>query len=62
VRETGYGPTDRSADMLWIVSGALFVGSSGIHPNLSVAHERLLYVDHMRYAWSMAICGLSDVD
>jgi hypothetical protein len=28
-RETGYGPVDRSADALWIVSGALFLGSSG---------------------------------
>jgi hypothetical protein len=28
-RETGYRPTDRSIDVLWIVSGALFLGSSG---------------------------------
>jgi hypothetical protein len=27
-RETGYGPADRSADVLGIVSGALFLGSS----------------------------------
>jgi hypothetical protein len=27
-RETGYGPTDRSAGMLWIVSGALFLRGS----------------------------------
>jgi hypothetical protein len=27
-RETGYGPTDRSASVLWIMSGALFLGSS----------------------------------
>jgi hypothetical protein len=27
-RETGYGPTDRLADMLLIVSGALFLGRS----------------------------------
>jgi hypothetical protein len=26
-RETGYEPADRSADVLWIVSGALFLGS-----------------------------------
>jgi hypothetical protein len=25
----GYGPVDRSAGVLWIVSGALFLGSSG---------------------------------
>jgi uncharacterized membrane protein YqaE (UPF0057 family) len=28
-REAGYIPTDRSANALWIVSGALFLGSSG---------------------------------
>jgi hypothetical protein len=27
-REIGYGPTGRSTGMLWIVSGALFLGSS----------------------------------
>jgi hypothetical protein len=27
-RETGYGPTDRSAGVLWIVLGALFLGSN----------------------------------
>jgi hypothetical protein len=27
-RETGHEPTDRSADVLWIVSGAPFLGSS----------------------------------
>jgi hypothetical protein len=27
-RETGYGPMDRSAGVLWIVSGTLFLGSS----------------------------------
>jgi hypothetical protein len=26
-RETGYGLTDRSAGVLWIVSGALFLGA-----------------------------------
>jgi hypothetical protein len=50
---------DQLVSVLWIVSGALFLGSSGIHPNLSVARERLLYVDHVRYVWSMAIRGLS---
>jgi hypothetical protein len=28
--ETGHRPTDRSADVLWIVSGAFFLGSSGL--------------------------------
>jgi hypothetical protein len=54
-----YRPTDRSADVLWIVSGAFFLGGSGIRPNLLVAHERLLYVDHVRYTWLMAIRILS---
>jgi hypothetical protein len=26
-RETEYGPKDQSADVLWIVSGALFLGA-----------------------------------
>jgi hypothetical protein len=26
--ETGYGPADQIVDILWIVSGALFLGSS----------------------------------
>jgi hypothetical protein len=28
-RETGYGPVDQSVVMLWFVSGAIFLGSSG---------------------------------
>jgi hypothetical protein len=36
-----------------------FFGSSGIHPNLSMTHEWLLYIDHVRYIWSMAIHELS---
>jgi hypothetical protein len=36
-----------------------FLGSSGIHPNLSATHEMLLCVDHVRYVWLMAIRGLS---
>jgi hypothetical protein len=27
--ENGYGPMDRAVGVLWIVSGALFLGSSG---------------------------------
>jgi hypothetical protein len=52
-------PHGSSAGVLWIVSGALFLRSSGIRPNLFVACEMLLYVDHVRYVWSMVICGLS---
>jgi hypothetical protein len=29
----------------------LFLGSSGIHPNLSLTCERLLYTDYVRYIW-----------
>jgi hypothetical protein len=29
MREAGYGPVDRSADIMWIVSEALFLRSSG---------------------------------
>jgi hypothetical protein len=54
-REIGYRPADRSVDVLWIVSGAIFLESSGIHPNMSASHERLLYVDYVRYVWSWTI-------
>jgi hypothetical protein len=49
----------RSAGVLWIVSGALFLGSSEIRPNLSASHKRLVYVDHVRYVWSWTIRGPS---
>jgi hypothetical protein len=55
----GMDPRIGQRGMLWIVSGALFLGSSGIRPNLSVTHERLQCVDHVRYVWSMVIRGLS---
>jgi hypothetical protein len=45
--------------VLWIVSGALFLGSSEICSNLSVTHEMLLCVDRMRYIWSGTIRELS---
>jgi hypothetical protein len=32
---------DRSTDVLWIVSGALFLDSSSVHPTLLMASERL---------------------
>jgi hypothetical protein len=50
---------DRSAGVLWIVLGALFLRSSRICPNLSASHEGLLYVDHVRYVWSWTIHRLS---
>jgi hypothetical protein len=55
-----YRPADRTAGVLWIVSGALFLESSRIRLNLLAACERLIYVDHVRYVWSMAIHGLSE--
>jgi hypothetical protein len=47
VTETGYRPTDWSASVMGIVSGALFLRISGIRPNLLATHERLC-VDHVR--------------
>jgi hypothetical protein len=38
---------------------SLFLGSNGIRPYLLVTHERLLYVDHVRYVWSRIIHGTS---
>jgi hypothetical protein len=38
---------------------SLFLRSSEIHPNLLATCEMLLYVDHMRYVLSRAICGPS---
>jgi hypothetical protein len=58
-RETGYGPADRSASVLWIMSGSLFLCSSGIRPNLSASYKKLICVDHMRYIWSRVIHGPS---
>jgi hypothetical protein len=50
---------DRSAVVLRIGSRALFLESSGSIHHYSRLHERLLYVDYMRYIWSRAIRGLS---
>jgi hypothetical protein len=58
-RETGYGPTVRSAVVLWIVSGALFLRSSGPAQLYWWLHKRLLCNDCMRYVWSGTIRGLS---
>jgi hypothetical protein len=45
--------------VLWIVTGALFLRSSGIQSNLSMTHERMLCIDHVRYVWSRTLRGLS---
>jgi hypothetical protein len=54
-----YGPTDQSADVLWIVSGALFLRSSGSVHHCLRLRERLLCIDRVRYVCSGAISGLS---
>jgi hypothetical protein len=54
-----YGPANRSTNILWIVSGVFFLGSSEIRSNLSTHREELLYVDHVRYVWSWTIRGRS---
>jgi hypothetical protein len=39
--------------------GSLFLKSSMIRPTLLGQHERLAYVDYLRYIWQSAIHGLS---
>jgi hypothetical protein len=58
-RETRYGSTDRSAVILWIVSRALFLGSSGPAQLCWRQRKRLLCIDRVRYVWFGTICGLS---
>jgi hypothetical protein len=50
---------DRSAGMLWIVSGALFLGSNGIYPNLSVPRERLPRTGTARRKRTPGVRGLA---
>jgi hypothetical protein len=49
---------DQSAGVLWIVSGALFLRSSGIRPNLSTTHERLSRMETARRKRTSGIHGL----
>jgi hypothetical protein len=58
--QTGYGPTDRSVGMLWIVLGALFLGSSGPAQLCWRQHERMLCIDRVRYVFSGTIRELSE--
>jgi hypothetical protein len=58
-RETRYGPADRSTDVLWIVSGVLFLRSTGPSQLCWWLRKRLLCVDCVRYVWSGTIRGLS---
>jgi hypothetical protein len=50
---------DQLASVLWIVSKVPFLMISGIRPNLLLAHKSSLYVDYVRYVWSMIIHRLS---
>jgi hypothetical protein len=50
---------DRSAGVLWIVLGALFLGSSGIYPNLSVPRERLPRTETARNKRMSGVRGLA---
>jgi hypothetical protein len=50
---------DRSAGVLWIVSGALFLRSSGICPNLSAPHERLPRTGTARKKRMQGVRGLA---
>jgi hypothetical protein len=58
-REAGYNPTDRSVGVLWVGSGTLLLGNSGSVQICWRLHEKLLYVDCVRYVWYGTISGLS---
>ncbi len=53
------GLVDRSAGVLEIVSGPLFLRSSGICPNLSVSHERLPRTGTARRKRTPGVRGLA---
>jgi hypothetical protein len=50
---------DRSAGVLWIVSGALCLESSVICPNLLVPHERLPHMGTARRKHTLGVRGLA---
>jgi hypothetical protein len=58
-REVGYGPADRSADVLLIMSGALFLRSGGICPNLSLSRKRLPRTGTTRRKRTLGVRGLT---
>jgi hypothetical protein len=58
-RETWYGPVDRLAIVIWIVSRALFLGNIGSAQLCWWLYERLLCNDCVRYVWSRTIRRLS---
>jgi hypothetical protein len=55
----GGGPTDRSADVLGIVSGALFLGSSRVRLMVLMASERLPHTWTTRRKRTCGVCGLA---
>jgi hypothetical protein len=58
-REAECELVDRSAGVLWIVLGALSLGSSGICPNLSVHRERLPRMGTARRKHTPGVRGLA---
>jgi hypothetical protein len=53
------GPADRSASVLGIVSGALFLISSMVYPTLLMASERLPRTSTTHRKRMCSICGLA---
>jgi hypothetical protein len=61
IERTGRMPViwARPADVLWIMSRAIFLRSSGSVHRCWQLHKRLLCVDYVRYIWSGTIHRLS---
>jgi hypothetical protein len=55
----GDGPMDRSAGVLGIVSGALFLKSTRVHPMLLMASERLPHTWTARRKRTCDVLGLA---
>jgi hypothetical protein len=49
----------RSPGVLWIMSGALFLGNSGISLNLSMTRERLPRTGTTHRKRTPGVCGLA---
>jgi hypothetical protein len=54
----GGGPADRSADVLGIMSGALFLKSSSVRPTLLMTSERLPHTGTARRKCTSGVRGL----
>jgi hypothetical protein len=55
----GGRPTNQSAGVLGIMLRASFLGSSGVHPMLLMASERLLHTWIAHIKCTCGICGLA---